>query len=65
MPLYLIRYGEIGLKSRSVRSRFESQLVANIEDMFLKMEMECTVERQRGRIFLYSDDGDAPLALGR
>ncbi len=56
MALYLIRYGELGLKSQKVRSRFERTLRDNIISRFIKASKECRVEYDRGRIFLWADD---------
>lgn len=56
MPLYLIRYGELGLKSRKVRSRFEMALRNNITSRFVNASKECRIEYDRGRIFLWADD---------
>lgn len=46
--LIIVRYGEIGLKSPKVRSRFERKLVKNI-----KAATDCEVERNQGRIYVY------------
>lgn len=55
MQLYLLRYGEIGTKSPSVRKTFESILVQNIERMFLKNKKEIFIEKRGlGRIFGYT-----------
>ncbi|MCK5024354.1 MAG: hypothetical protein KAR56_01925 [Thermoplasmata archaeon] len=56
MALYLIRYGELGLKSQKVRSRFENVLRNNITSKFIKASKECRIEYDRGRIFLWADD---------
>lgn len=56
MALYLIRYGELGLKSQKVRLRFERALRDNIISRFIKASKECRVEYDRGRIFLWADD---------
>lgn len=53
---FLIRYSEIGLKSSPVRIRFEKILIRNIEDFFLKENLECIFRREFGRIFLYCDN---------
>lgn len=53
---YLLRYGEIGIKSRSVRKRFEHQLVENLEAHFHRAGKTCIIDRQWGRIFLDSPD---------
>jgi len=51
--LIIARYGEIGLKSPKIRSRFERKLVKNIEATF-----ECDVERNQGRIYIHPQDFD-------
>ncbi len=56
MTIYLLRYGEIGTKSESVRRTFISILIQNIERMFLKEGKEVIIERTRGRIFAYADE---------
>ena len=52
MPLIIVRYGEIGLKSRGVRRRFEDVLLHNIHEAFLAAKLECLTERERGRIYV-------------
>ena len=49
--LIIARYGEIGLKSPKIRSRFERKLVKNIKATF-----ECDVERNQGRIYIHPED---------
>ena len=49
----IARYGEIGLKSPKIRSRFEKRLVKNIKATF-----ECEVERNQGRIYIHPEDFD-------
>ena len=51
--LIIVRYGEIGLKSPKIRSRFERKLVKNIKATF-----ECDVERNQGRIYIHPKDFD-------
>ena len=51
--LIIARYGEIGLKSPKVRSRFERKLVKNIKAAF-----ECDVDRNQGRIYIFPKDFD-------
>ncbi len=46
--LIIARYGEIGLKSPRVRSRFERQLKSNIKTAF-----DCKIKINQGRIFIY------------
>jgi len=56
MPTLLVRYGEIGLKSASVRRRFEQQLVADIRRRHAMAGVPCVISQARGRIFIDSDD---------
>ncbi len=49
--LIIARYGEIGLKSPKIRSRFEKKLVKNIKATF-----ECEVDRNQGRIYIHPKD---------
>ena len=56
MPTLLVRYGEIGLKSASVRRRFEQQLVADIRRRHALAEVPCVISQARGRVFIDSDD---------
>jgi thiamine biosynthesis protein ThiI len=66
MGTILVRYGELALKSRPVRLRFERTLIRNIEDLFIHAKEECLVERQWGRILLFAkDDARARAILGR
>ena len=51
--LIIARYGEIGLKSPKIRSRFERKLVKNIKATF-----ECDVDRNQGRIYIFPKDFD-------
>ncbi len=55
MQLYLLRYGEIGVKSPRIRRNFEDILIDNIQRAFLKVDAEVFIERERGRIFAYAD----------
>lgn len=56
MPTLLVRYGEIGLKSASVRRRFEQQLLADIRRRHVTAKVPCVISQTRGRIFIDSDD---------
>ena len=51
--LIIARYGEIGIKSPKIRSRFERKLVKNIKATF-----ECDVDRNQGRIYVHPKDFD-------
>lgn len=56
MPTLLVRYGEIGLKSESVRRRFEQQLIKDIKQRHVLANTQCIVTQMRGRLFVDSDD---------
>ncbi len=56
MPTLLIRYGEIGLKSASVRRRFENSLEQDIRRKHVLAKVPCLVTSARGRIYVDSDD---------
>ena len=51
--LIVARYGEVGLKSTKVRSRFERKLVKNI-----KAAVDCDVDRNQGRIYIFPQNFD-------
>jgi thiamine biosynthesis protein ThiI len=55
VALFIIRYGELGLKSQAVRRRFEDALRKNIAIMFIRKKKECRIELDRGRVYLWSD----------
>ena len=52
----LIRYGEIGLKSRRIRRIFENKLINNI-----KTVVDGKIKKERGRIFLYPENFEDAL----
>lgn len=56
--IILVRYAEMGLKSRQVRERFERMLVDNIMSMFVQEKIEAILEREEGRILVRTDDVD-------
>ncbi|HEX9907068.1 MAG TPA: THUMP domain-containing protein [Thermoplasmata archaeon] len=56
MPTLLVRYGEIGLKSASVRRRFEHALVEDIKRRHAMARTACVISSTRGRIYVDSDD---------
>ncbi|MFQ5909164.1 MAG: THUMP domain-containing protein [Thermoplasmata archaeon] len=66
MTRFLIRYGEIALKSDWVRRKFQDRLVANIQDYFLHRGIQCMMRTEYGRIFLDTDEiPEASGILGR
>jgi thiamine biosynthesis protein ThiI len=66
MHTILVRYAEIGLKSRPIRKRFETILVNNLMDALMGEGIEALVTAQYGRIFVEAGDVDrASRALAR
>jgi thiamine biosynthesis protein ThiI len=66
MGSILVRYAELGLKSRSVRRRFESILVDNLMSSLANAGLEGLVTTEYGRIFVEVDDPErASRALAR
>ncbi|MDY6774207.1 MAG: THUMP domain-containing protein [Candidatus Nanohaloarchaea archaeon] len=64
----LIRYGEIGLKSSQVKSRFEERLEKRLEEKLSYRGIEGEILESEGRIFAEveeQDAADASLALSR
>lgn len=60
-PPILVRYGEIGIKSRSVRSSFERRLMDRIEEQLVRRGVEGEVLRNWGRVFVRANDVEAAL----
>lgn len=56
MSFYLVRYGELGLKSPQVKKRFQKTLKSNIEDAFLKEGVQAITSWDWGRIYLHTDE---------
>jgi len=52
----LIRYGEIGLKGKVTRNRFERQLKRNIKKALKNSEIECTITVIQGRILVMTNE---------
>jgi len=52
--LIIIRYGEIALKGRETRRRFENALVSNIENAFIKEKLSSKIIKEWGRIYVYT-----------
>ncbi len=53
--LIIIRYGEIALKAKQTRKRFENNLVNNIKEALGKKNIDNKLRREWGRIYIYSD----------
>lgn len=60
-PPILVRYGEIGIKSRGVRIQFEKRLVDRIEEQLVRRAVEAEVTRQEGRIVVRAADPEPAL----
>jgi len=52
--LIIVRYGEIALKGKETRRRFEHSLVNNIKNAFSTQNISSKIENERGRIFIYT-----------
>ena len=55
-PPILVRYGEIGIKSRSVRIQFEKILLDRIEEQLVRRGVEAEVVRREGRLHVRASD---------
>jgi thiamine biosynthesis protein ThiI len=53
--LIIVRYGEIALKAKQTRKRFESVLVNNIKDALESKNLQNKLRKEWGRIYIYSD----------
>jgi len=53
--LIIVRYGEIALKSKFVRKKFENILIKNINFALKKEKIESKIEKERGRIYIFTD----------
>ena len=54
--LVIIRYGEIALKGKAVRKRFEDVLISNIKNVLKMNNISSKIEKEWGRIFIYIDN---------
>jgi thiamine biosynthesis protein ThiI len=52
----LIRYGELGLKSRRVRARFTARLRDFIIEVMKLADLDCVIENDGGHLYVYSSD---------
>lgn len=53
--LIIVRYGEIALKSKYVRKKFEKILVRNIKTILNQEKIKNRIEREWGRIYIFTD----------
>jgi thiamine biosynthesis protein ThiI len=64
--IVLLRFsGEIAVKARPTRARFERQLLRNVTDALRSSGIAAHVTRSRNRIFVAGDDPRAPELLAR
>jgi thiamine biosynthesis protein ThiI len=61
VTVILVRYAEMGLKSRPVRQRFESILIDNMLDSLFSRGVEALVSSEYGRIYLRVDDTEGAV----
>jgi thiamine biosynthesis protein ThiI len=61
--LIIIRYGEIGLKARPTRKRFENTLINNIKNALNKEKITSKIKTQPGRICVYTDQIDNSIKV--
>ena len=61
--LIIVRYGEISLKSKYVRKKFENILIKNIRNALKSKDIDCEIKKERGRIFLLTDQIDKSLSI--
>lgn len=60
--MFLVKYAEIGVKSRPVRARMENLLISNIKKAYEREGIKARVGKEDGRIIVYSEKGEV---LGR
>ena len=53
--LIIVRYAEIALKAKQTRKRFESTLVNNIKNALKTKNIQNSLRKEWGRIYVYSD----------
>lgn len=61
--LVIIRYGEIGLKAKPTRRRFEDILVNNIKKALETKKIPNQIRIERGRIFVYTNQIKKSLSV--
>ncbi|MCD1293760.1 tRNA 4-thiouridine(8) synthase ThiI [Methanocella sp. CWC-04] len=60
----MVRYGELAIKSEQVRNKYEKILIKNIEAMLDLHKIEYQeIVRERGRIYVISEDKRAPAVI--
>ena len=61
--VFLVRFGELALKSRYVRRQLQDRLVANLLERFTAEGKECLVSSDFGRIYVHADDTAAAASI--
>ncbi|MDR0778755.1 MAG: THUMP domain-containing protein [Methanomassiliicoccaceae archaeon] len=59
MSVILVRYSEIGLKSKPIRKRFETQLKDNMMNMLIRDKVEALVTSDNSRLYVSASDVNA------
>ena len=54
--IILVRYGEIALKGKEVRRRFENNLINNIKNALEVKDIENKISREYGRIYIHTKE---------
>ncbi len=65
MAVVIVRYGELALKSHSIRRFFTDKLISNIQNAMMRDRVEGMVEEERGRIYVNTSDRKALRTLSR
>jgi len=63
--LFLVRYGELALKSPPVRREFERSLRRNIVEQFVREGLAVRLRSDRGHLYAEADDPDAAVRILR
>lgn len=63
MDLILVRYAEVGLKSRAVRLRFERILIDNMMSILAREGIEAIIKCDQGRIFVQTSNIDKAIPV--
>ena len=61
--IILIRYGEIGLKSKPIRRQFEKTLIRNIRNSLKTEKIEFEISKQRGRIYVHTEQIEKSIQI--
>lgn len=59
--IVLVRHGEIGTKSEQVRRSMEERLARNLSALLADRGVDGSVERERTRLFVHSDEPSAAV----